>query len=270
MLAGLGQKIDLAKILLKHHSPTILTGVGVAGTVVTSYLTGRATFKAASLIEGEKLEFEAHEDPENSGTFVGRAIQKELSKTEKVKLVWRLYIPPVATGLLTVTSIVTANKISSTRIAVLTAAAGVSERALQEYKEKVMDRLTERQNEKIRDDIAQERVSGNLESKEVVLVGQGQVLCYDLTTDRYFQSTIEDIKRAENKINSELLNHMAASLAEFHDELGLRATNYTDSVGWDSPEMFKVIFSSVLSPDGRPCVAIDFERPPVLEYARRY
>ena len=149
-------------------------------------------------------------------------------------------------------------------------ASGVSERVFQEYKAKVIATLGENKDRDIRDGVAQDRVNQNLAGQEVILVGQGQVLCFDMTTGRYFQSTMEDIKRAENKINSELLHHMGASLAEFHDEIGLPATNYTDSVGWGSPEMFKVMFSTVLSPDGRPCIAIDFDRPPVLEYSKVY
>lgn len=263
MLAGVLQHIHKARFLLNHHSTTILTGIAVGGTVSTAVLTGRASFKAARILDNGDAVL-IYEDPENGNTY------RELSRVEKVKLTWKLYIPPVATGLVTVTCMVVANKISSQKIAALAVAGGISERALQEYKDKVVEKLGERQNTAIRDGIAQDRVNANSTGQEVILVGQGQVLCYDLTTDRYFQSTMEEIRRAENDINAELLNHMSASLAEFHDKIGLKPTSYTDSVGWGSPEMFKVTFSTVMSPDGRPCIAIDFVRPPQLEYTKAY
>lgn len=266
MFSGLVQQVHKARFLLENHSTTILTGVGVGGTIVTSVLTGRASFKAAKIIEDEQnVMFHAWREGESEEPPV------DLSKPTKVKLVWKLYLPPVASGVLTITSIVVANKISSKKIAALAVAGGISERALQEYKDKVVEKLGERQDQKLRDEIAQDRVNAHpVGSREIVLAGTGEVLCYDMITGRYFQSTVEEIKRAENKINHEMLNHMGASLAEFHDELGLPATPYTDSVGWSGTDLIKVVFSTVMSPDSRPCVAIDFSRPPILEYSQNF
>jgi Family of unknown function (DUF6353) len=263
MLSGLAQHAHKVGYLLKDHSTTLLTVAGVGGTIGTALLTGRATFKAADVIAKEQHDLEEElKFPET---------EVKLSKTEKTKLVWHLYLPPVASGVLTVTCIIVAHRISTKQIVALTAAAGISERALQEYKDKVLEKFGAKDNEKIRDDIAQDRVNKHpVDSREIILAGTGEVLCYDMTTGRYFQSTVEEIKRAENKINSELLQHMSASLAEFHDEIGLPATSYTDSVGWGSPEIFKVVFSTVMSTDGRPCIAIDFERPPTPEYSRMH
>lgn len=266
MITGLVQHINKAKFLLEHHSTTILTGVGVGGTVATAVLTGRASFKAARLIDNEyKVKTEAWREGET------HLPPEVMTKPQIVKLVWKFYLPPAAAGVLTVTSIVVANKISSKKIAALAVAGGISERALQEYKDKVVEKLGERQDQKIRDDVAQDRINKHpLDSREVILAGTGEVLCYDMLTGRYFQSTVEDIKRAENHINSEILNHLGASLAEFHDEIGLPATPYTDSVGWGGTDLVKVHFSTVMTPDNRPCIAIDFDRPPVPEYSRHW
>jgi hypothetical protein len=264
MLTGLIRHGDKIKFLLKDHSPTILTGVGVGGTVATAYLTGRASFKAAKLIEQEKQE---------------RVEELKFPKTEvveytwptKLKMVWKLYIPPVGAGAVTITSIIAANKISSTRIAALAAAAGISERALAEYKEKVMEKLGPKQDEKIRDEIAQDRINQNPPgSREVIVAGSGDVLCFDMHTGRYFQSSMEEMKRAENKVNHSLIQFMHASASEFYDEIGLPPSSYTDMVGWNANNQIELIFSSALTPDNRPCLAMDFKRPPTMEYARHY
>lgn len=265
MLTGVVQQIHKARFLLENHSTTILSGVGVGGTIATAVLTSRASFKAARLIDNEKevriigwREGESDEPP------------ADLTKPQQVKLVWMLFLPPVAAGVTTITAIVVANKISSKKIAALAVAGGISERALQEYKEKVVAKLGERQDQKIRDEIAQERIHTNPPSGEIILAGTGEVLCYDMLTGRYFQSTVEEIKKAENEINHEMLNSMGVSLAEFHDRVGLPGTPYTDSVGWQGPDLVKVQFSTVMSTDQRPCIAVDFDRPPVLEWAKMY
>lgn len=261
MISGLLNQVHKARFLLNDHSTTILSAAGVGGTVATAVLTGRATFKAADLISQEKsiinLAVEENVDPVN------------LSKTEKFKLIWLLYLPPAAVGVMTIASIIMANKISSKKIAALAVAGGISERALQEYKDKVVEKLGERQDQKIRDEIAQDRVTANPPSREIMIVGP-DVLCFDMLTGRYFNSTVEDIKKAENKVNYELIHFMSCSLSQFYEEIGLAPTAYTDSVGWNMDHHMEVVFSTVMSADNRPCIAIDFSRPPIPEFEKKW
>lgn len=268
VLAGLIQR---AKFLVNDNSTTILTSMGVTGTVATAYLTGRASFKAARIIDKKIQEREKElEFPIIEGVPVKYGVVTvKPTLTEKVKLVWRLYIPPVGVGLTTVVSIIAANRISSKKIAALAVASGISERALQEYKSKVIEKLGERQDQKIRDEVAQDRVNNNpVTSREVILAGTGEVLCYDMTSGRYFQSTVEEIKRAENRINYELIHFMSASLSMFYEEIGLPPTSHSDSVGWNMNNKTEVVFSTVMSSDNRPCIAIDFSHQPVSDYNR--
>jgi hypothetical protein len=263
MIFGLSQKVRDMKFLVDNHSPTILTGLGVAGTISTAYLTGRASFKAAEIIAKETEEY----NRENFGTENGHTFtEHDIGWSRKVRLVWRLYIPPIGAGMVTVASIIMANRLASTKIAALTVASAISERSLQEYKTKIAEKLTERQNTAIRDEIAQERVNNHPVNREVILTGTGEVLCYDQHTGRYFQSTVEEIKRAENKVNHELVNFMYTSASTFYEELGLPPTSYTDSVGWNANARVEVQLSSVLQ-DGKPCLAIDFVNPPTVDYA---
>lgn len=263
--------IQKARFVVVDNTDTILTGVGAAGAIATAVLSGRASYKAAQIIEHAEREIAKDQEIPLNDLEIENGVQMtpSLTKTSKIRLVWRFYIPTVGVGVVTVTSIIVANRLSAKKIAALALASGISERALQEYKAKVLEKFTDKQNETIRDEIAQDRVN-NYPPREVIITGSGEVLCYDMLTGRYFQSTMEDIKRAENKINYEILNSMGASLSEFYDEIGLPPTSYTDSVGWSDMERFEVKFSTVMSPDNRPCLAIDFVHPPQLEYAKRY
>lgn len=264
MLTGLLRSAHHLRFLLNDHSPTILTAAGVSGTVATAVLSGRAGFKAAKIID--------REDRDITIANATRAVGEKhlvLTNGKKFRLTWKCFVPPVVVGAGTVTCVITANRISAGRVAALVAASGVSERAFQEYKDKVTAKFGERQERNARDEIAQDRVDRNpVKPGEVIVTGKGDVLFYDEHSGRYFYSTMETVKRAENKINHELLEGIGCSLSEFYEELGMRASNHSDSVGWNGRERMEVEFSTTLSDDSRPCIAMDFRPPPSTTYNR--
>jgi hypothetical protein len=256
--------IQKSSKLVGDNSTTILTVIGVSGTITTAYLTGKASVKAAEMLK-EEQEKVSDQEPHRLND------KGQMKFQDKVKKVWPVYIPPVAVGTLTIASIITANQIASKKMAALAVASTVSERAFQEYRDKVVEKLGEKKEVAIRDEVAQDRVSNTPLTKEVLVVGAGEVLCFDLYTGRYFQSTVEKIRQAENKINYEILNHMYASLSRFYDLVGIPPTQYSDDVGWNGlTERFEIRFSTVLSPDQRPCIAVEFAHPPMPEYTKLY
>ena len=249
------QLIKFARVLIKENSTTVLTGVGVAGVLTTAYLTGRASFKAAEIIrETEELR-DAHDENE------------PLTGLDQVRLTWKVYIPPALAVVGTIASVIAANRIASRKIAALVVASGISERALKEYKERVVEKFGEGEDRKIHEEIAQNRIDHEFVNREVIVLG-GEVLCYDMLTGRYFNSSHEAIMRAENVVNRELVNFCAASLSEFFDELGVPATTFTDTHGWDVNNHVEVQITATTTPDNRPCLAIDFHPAPVYEYNR--
>jgi hypothetical protein len=278
MLSGLLKHTPKLKYLLKDNSTTILTGVGVAGTIATAYLTGRASFRAAEIINQEnlvRLATSVHNDSslETSGEdlSVEALTEDHISNVEKIQMVWPQYIPAVVMCGLTITSIIAAHKISSNRIAALVVASGISDRALNEYKAKVIEKFGERKETDIRDEIAQDQVNTSPpDTRQVFVAGTGEVLCFDTLTGRYFTSTVESIRRAENRVNYECIHFMSASLSMFYEEIGLPPTDYTDSVGWNMNNAMEVQLSTVMSQDNRPCIAISFARNPVPEYDKTW
>ena len=262
---------DKAGQFLSENASTILTAAGVVGTTMTAVLTAKATFKAAEIIEMDRdvrrseLQEKIEENPEWDPTLV------ELTTFDKVKMVWPHYIPPAVIATATIGSIVAANLMSAKRAAALAAAYGISERQLKEYKDKVLEKVGPSKEQAIRDEIAQERVTGN-PPREVLILAGNDVLCYDMITGRYFKSSMEEIKRAENTINNELFHHQYASLSHFYDEVGLAPTSYTDEVGWNmqTDGALEIQFTTTMSPDQKPCIAVDFNNPPHLEYTKLY
>ena len=249
-----------AQALLSDNASAIMTAGGVIGTVGTAVLTGRASYKTG-VVWANRPE----PDPEME-------VQIEFTRKDLARAVWPEFVPPVILGSATIASIIMANRISAKQAAALAAAYGISERSFQEYREKTLERLGIKQEQKLRDDIAQDRVSSN-PSSEVVVLATGEVLCYDMLTGRYFRSTMEEIKRAENVINKELLDYQQVRLSRFFEEVGLPATAYTDDVGWNQmngESTVTVQVSTTMSPDEKPCLAIDFSRPPRPDYTKLY
>jgi hypothetical protein len=60
---------------------------------------------------------------------------------EKAKVVWKLYIPAGLSGAITVGCIISATRINSKRAAAAYSSLSVSEKAFDEYREKVVERL---------------------------------------------------------------------------------------------------------------------------------
>lgn len=261
-IAGL---INKARNLAGENSTTILTGMGVSGTLATAYLTGRASYKAAQFIDREN-DRRRHLPDGNNNPDDGLT---DLTTKEIIKMIWPLYIPAASTCATTITSIIMANQIASKKLTALAVASGISERAFQEYKAKVVEQLGEKKDVTIREAIAQNKVDQHpINTREIILAGTGEVLCFDVTTGRYFQSTVEEIKKAANTVNFNIVSHGYASLSEFYDEIGLAPTGYSDDVGWNLDSQLEVLFSTTMSSDGRPCIAVDFSRNPLPNYSR--
>lgn len=236
--------------LAADNSPAILTAIGVTGVITTAYLTGKATFRAAKIMEENDSE------------------KYPLEPKEAVALTWKLYIPAVATAGATIAIIIFANRVGSRRAAALAAAYSLSERAFEEYKSKVLERLGPKKEQEIHDEIAKDRIAKDFESREVVMVGPGSVLCYDEFTGRYFLSDMETIRKAQNNINEQVINDSYASLSDFYEAISLPATSFSDEVGWNLDKLLDIKFSPVLTDTGKPCIAINFTVAPVRYYDR--
>lgn len=228
---------------LNANSPKIFTLLGIAGVISTSYLTGRASYKAALIIKSNE---------ETDG------IEPDKNERYKkaVRLTWKLYIPPVTSGIATVGCIFGLSHVTSRRATAAAAAYAISEKMFGEYRDKVEEQIGKGKSQKIRDNIAQDKVANN--SNQVIYVGKGLVLCCELFTRRYFRADMESLKKAENEINQMIFSEMYVMMSEFYNLIGLPNTSMSDYVGWDSSRELELFFSTTLSEDGEPCIAFDY------------
>jgi hypothetical protein len=138
--------------MVTQHSPEILTGIGIAGMVTTTILAVKATPKALKLLK-EREE-----------------VQKEpLTPVETVKTCWKCYIPAAVTGTLSVACLIGASSVNARRNAALATAYKLSETALTEYREKVVETIGEKKEQAVRDAIAKDKVEKNpVKSQELL------------------------------------------------------------------------------------------------------
>ena len=252
-------------VFAETNAAALLTAGGVVGTVATAVLTGRAGFKAHEILLMKDNEKMMKEMPkaESIDQQIG------LTKLEKIVIVGPLFIPPVIVGTATIASIIMSNRVSAQKAAALAAAYGLAERNLSEYKEKISEKLTGPKKQAVDDELAQDRVNKTDGYQNIVIV-EGEVLCFDEPTARYFRSTMENIKTAVNATNAEILHHEFATAGFFYEEIGLPGTSWTDEIGWNRDQLLELKYSTVMSPDGRPCIAIDFKVPPKADYIPKH
>lgn len=235
---------------LGDNSPAILTGIGIAGTVATAVLTAKATIHATNRVNG--LALELHDLP---------------SLKETIKLTWVLYIPPVLMGCATVTSIFFANRIGTRRAAALATAYTLSERAYSEYRDKIVEKLGEKKEQEARSEIATDQIRGN-PNTTVVINNDTESMFYDQFSGRYFKSTMEEVKKAQNDTNYEILNMGYASLNEFYQRIGLPYTEAGEELGWTTDDKLSLEFSAVLNELSQPVCTFNFVKKPIRNYYR--
>lgn len=239
---------DLGKLVrsnTKEHSPLILSIAAGVGTLATSYLVGKASFQACDLIRKDEEELGTASDPKQ------RLI-------ERTKLVWKLYIPAAISATSTITCIVGANRVGLKKTLAAQTAFAVSERVYAEYRDKVIEEYGERKDQSIRDSIAAEHIKKTAPEQNMLISGPGNVLCCEMYTGRYFSSDMETLRKAQNELNHKLNMHDYATFDDFYELVGLARTSSSSQMGWESSKLMALEFSTVLTDDGRPCLAFEY------------
>jgi len=242
------------------NSPTIITTLGVVGSITTAILAGKASYEAAGVIHLKEADDEYRNIPPPEDP-------KELLKS-RVLLVWKLYIPAASVGAVTLACIIAANRIGNRRAAGLAAAYTLIEKSSSEYRDKVIEKIGERKEEAIYADIAKDRVAASHREGVEIVGGTIGELCYDMFLDRYFWSSVEKIRSAVNDFNHEIIHNGYASLAEFYHFLEIPAPPVSESIGWNSDELLQVRTDATLTLTNKPCITMGFKNDPSPNYGR--
>lgn len=253
-------KVNVSKIMsgvkkgLIKHSPEILTGIGIAGMITTTVMAVKATPKALILLDEIK---ESRTDD-----------KKEYAK-QVVTKVAPVYIPSAVMCAASIACVIGATSVNAKRNAALATAYSLTESTLREYQEKVIETIGEKKEKAICDEIAKDKIEKNpVTNTEVYITKAGETLFYESISGRYFTSDIEKIKSIQNKLNQMMNQGDDISLNEVFYEFGLRQTDLGNDLGFNifKTGLIEFKFSAVIADDGRPCIYIGYEHPPVYEF----
>lgn len=258
----------MAKTLIngtKKNSPAILTGLAVAGLLGTVIAAWKAAPKAQEIILGhrEKMEHIKDEDKQK---------KREITK-ETVKKLAPVVLPVAIMGVSTASCIIGANTISSKRIAVLSTAYTLAEKSVNDLNAKMKETLGEGKTRAIKDAIIKDKVKGS-KPNNVIITGDGDVLCLDEWSGRYFKSNAQKIQQAFNVISADVARNMYTDLNAFYDEIGLDPIDMGYQFGWNCKQLDRGILpmsiSAVLTNDNTPCLVASFDIAPIPDFRDLY
>ena len=267
---SLAQLANNFKKSVVKHSPEILTGIGIAGMIGTTILAVKATPKALECIEAEKRR--------QNRKLLDEAIDKGLDDCEQIdhlkpveviKACWKCYIPAAVTCVTSATCLIGASSVHLRRNAALATAYKLSETAIAEYRDKVVETIGDKKEQHIREKVAEEQVKKSpVVENDVIVTGKGDTRFLDTMSGRRFWSTVETIKKAENVLNKRMIHEITgyASLNEFYDEIGLPRTDVGDILGWNTTHTIDMGVDAVVDDDGKPTIVLDYIVRPDYEY----
>lgn len=242
-----------SKLFLHRNSSTILSVGGAIGVVATSVMAVKATPKALDLLEKAKAKK-----------------REKLTKVEKVKIAGPVYIPSIVMGAASIACIFGANLLNKRNQASLMSAYALIERSYKDYKNKVEDIYGEEVDTNIKAEIAKDRYS---EVGDIALSPDKQ-LFYDEFSGRYFESTIEDVQRAEYRVNRDI--HMAGwtTLNDFYELLDVEPFEGSEALGWSEGGNLARYWQGwidfnhqkVMIDDGLECYIVSFFQEPYINW----
>lgn len=246
-----------AESYINQKSSGILTGLALVGLCVTVYKAYKAGPVIKSIIEEKKKDLR-DTDPEDKKT-------KNKVVKEAVKEVVPVVAPVVVGTVLTSACILGSNTISSKKIAVLSAGYTLAEKSLDDLNGKMKEVLGEKKAREVKDAIVADKMkeAGPVNESKVIITGNGDVLCKDLYSGRYFRSNADRIGRAIRELSADCQSEMYVELNDLYTLLGIPNIPLGSDLGWTVDDLVRgelpITISAQISEDGQPCLCLDYD-----------
>lgn len=241
---------------LKKHSPEILVGIGVVGTVASAVLACRATLKVNDVIEESKTNIDKiHTATEKGVTEAGLPYHAEDSKKD-LTIVYaqtgfkfvKLYAPSVLLGAASLGCILTSHNIIRKRNIALAAAYTAVDTGFKEYRGRVIERFGKDLDKELRYNIKAkeiEEVIVDENGKEKTVKKTIEVAnpntysdyarCFDETCagwERNAEHNLFFLRQQQNYANELLKTQRYLFLNDVYKMLGIPVTQAGQAVGW--------------------------------------
>lgn len=232
---------------LTSNRSEMLAGGSLIGLAATIYFSGKSALAIDRALEGVQITRENWRDPE---------IAKKVIKAAA---------PAALSAGFTAACIVGSQVIAHKQYGALMAAYVLGQDKLKAFERRAVEIAGPEKTDQIKAEIAQQRVlmapvtSG---SGCVIDTGNGNTLCLDALSGRYFKSDVEHLRRAQNDVNEQINGDWSATLNEFYRYLGLQDIKLGDDLGWNTENPLRLRFDSALTSSGEPVLVLDYEAYP--------
>lgn len=242
--------------LLHKNSPTILTGIAVAGTVTSTVMAIQVTPQAKELLD----------DIEE--------VNGKLTWKDYLTIVKDFYIPTIVSETATIACIIASNRISAKRTAAIAAAHSIMETTLAKYQNQILEEFGEDAAQKIAEKVDASYIRDNPVQEDMIIeTHKGDSLCYDRLTGRYFRTDYSELKSAQNDLNYKLINEMFVPLNDLYEILGLDIVDEAvgDELGWSIARgQVEFRITADIASNGEPCFVLGFDIYPEHNYRSIY
>lgn len=235
--------LKLAGGFVKDNAPAILTGACIASTVAAVVTAAKVAPKALYIRD---------ETPDDA---------------EYIKKTWTLWAPVVGLTAASISFAVAARATEARKTAALAGAYWVAEQQYKELKNRVNTNAPVISQEREEATSAAIKSAGPVSNQEIIFVSDdSKHLCFDTLTGRYFFSTIETLRKAQNTLNARVISEMYASQNDFYSLIELPHVSLGNDLGWNTDRLMDLEFRPFITEDGKPCIAIGYEFDPMREY----
>lgn len=232
-------KLGPALLTLKHHSPTILTGVGVAALLGAGVLAAKNTLKLENVVDESNKRLDLVNDAiENE-----RATNRDRTKVyvRNVVEVAKLYVVPGGLAIGGAIMVLSAHNIVTKRNAALAAAYNTLATSFEAYRERVREEVGEEKESDLYYNLKTEE--REVDGKKVLVKvpqdgehsGSPFRFYYDSTNENWTGFHLENLHRvqiAQNVYNDRLQQRGWVMLSEILINLGIQPTEASFVTGW--------------------------------------
>ena len=238
----------------KKHSPEILAVAGVVGIVASGIMACKASTKLSGVIEETKEQLDQVHDYVEKNGFSDKYTEEDSKKDTAIiytqtaiKLV-KLYGPAVILGTLSITAMLTSNKILRKRNIALAAAYTTVDKAFKDYRGRVVERFGEELDRELKYNLKSKEI------EEVVTDENGEETTVKKTVKamnpndiseyaRFFDESCKNwsksqfhnqmfLKQQQNYANDLLKAQGYLFLNDVYKMLGMDVAPYGQVVGW--------------------------------------
>lgn len=232
-------------LLVKKHSPEILTTVGIVGVVASAVMASKATLKLEPVVEKIK------NGKDEAKSLLEDEMFPEYDKDRHNKEVARVYVkgavdlsklygPSITLGLSSIACIIGAHGIMRKRNVALAAAYKAVETSFSEYRKRVIAEIGEEKEEDVYIGRQQvEIVDENGKKKKVTKVDPNGISAYARFFDEYSDNWSKTpeynllfLKAQQNYANDLLHARGHVFLNEVYDMIGIPRSQAGQVVGW--------------------------------------